>query len=430
MVADVTKNDYLRLAGVGSACLIVCFLINYLYFPVALTFPDEQRFLGSAADLVQSGEFRVGADRAWEMPGAAIFFAGAIYLFGADAAILPIRTAQSLLLVLQSALIAMIARRVFASWRVATIAAAITAFYPFLLYYQGLLLSETLFNTFFIAGMASLYWWRDRSSGARPRLDIALVLACAFFAAATLTKATLTILPPFLLACAALDRPSSWRRAIPVLLIASALYGLFLSPWWIRNYGIFHTFVPFATGSGANLYLGNNPSNARAGIDWGADVEPEVVRRINAIPDELARQREFVAAAVDYIARDPISFVQRLWLKLVRLWSIVPNAVEFNRGIYRTISALSFGPILALALIGAVRSRQRLAALAPIYLFIAYMTAVHVVTIASLRYRLPVEPFLILLAAEPLARIGDGLRAIARWLLRHPARLPDSANPS
>ena len=67
------------------------------------------------------------------------------------------------------------------------------------------------------------------------------------------------------------------------------------------------------------------------------------------------------------------------------------------------ITALSFGPILVLALISASSLRKLFRTLLPVYLLFAYLTAVHVVTIASLRYRLPLEPFLILLAAKQLS---------------------------
>jgi hypothetical protein len=46
----------------------------------------------------------------------------------------------------------------------------------------------------------------------------------------------------------------------------------------------------------------------------------------------------------------------------------------------------------------------------PLYLFIDYFTFVRVVTIASLRYRLPIEGLLIILAAEPLAALIDYIR--------------------
>jgi hypothetical protein len=41
---------------------------------------------------------------------------------------------------------------------------------------------------------------------------------------------------------------------------------------------------------------------------------------------------------------------------------------------------------------------------------IAYFTFVHVVTIASLRYRVPIEPFFLVLGADSLALAFERLR--------------------
>jgi 4-amino-4-deoxy-L-arabinose transferase-like glycosyltransferase len=402
----------LRLIFTLLICLVslsVCAAINFLYLPHATIFPDEQRYLGSAFRLAQTGEFWVGTDRAWEMPGTAIWFSIAVDPIGRDFSIIVIRTAQSLLLVLQSVLIGVTTQRIFADPQAAFIAAAITAFYPFFLFYQGLLLSETLFNTLLIAAFACLYWWRERGS----RIDGALVATCFCFAAATMTKATLTILPPLLLAIAAFHGPQRVRRASCIFVVSSLLYACFMSPWWLRNYGLFGTFVPFSTGAGINLYIGNNPNNPAVGVDWVTDVEPDVVSRINAIPDELARQRAFVAAAVEYIAADPVAFLERMGKKFLRFWNIVPNAPAFSSRAYQVISAASFGPILLMAIIGAIHRRSRWV-LMPIYALIVYFTIVHMVTIASLRYRLPLEPFIILLAAERLSRTRDWFSAPAR----------------
>ena len=406
------KPRTIYLVCVALGCLVAGLSIDFLYFPHSTVFPDEQRFLASAIRLAQTGEFWVGADRAWDMPGTAMFFAVGAHVFGPEAAVPAIRVAQSLLVVLQSALIGLTARRLSGDRRIAMVAATLAAFYPFFLFYQGLLLSETLFNTFLIAGVASLYWWRERGL----RLDIAMLATCACFAAAAMTKATLTVLPPLLLATAALQHPRGARQALRILVVASLAYALLLSPWWIRNHLVFGSFVPFATGSGANLYLGNNPANPHAGISWQTDVEPEVVARVNAIADERARQREYVDLAVDYIVRDPAAFLDRLGKKFIRFWNPVPNADAFNRGIYAVISAATFGPVLVFAIVGTARWRRRLGLLAPIYLLIGYFTIVHIVTIASLRYRLPLEPLLILLAAGPITQAIGLLSTVVRRL--------------
>ena len=55
--------------------------------------------------------------------------------------------------------------------------------------------------------------------------------------------------------------------------------------------------------------------------------------------------------------------------------------------------------------------------LAPLYMVIGYFTLVHMVSIASLRYRLPIEPLLIALAAGPIG-------ALVEWVRRHSSNRP------
>lgn len=390
------------------ACLLACIAVDLWYFPPGLVFPDEQRFLASAVKLAASGEFWVGADRAWEMPGTALFFAPAVWLFGPEHAVLPIRLMQAVLLAIQCGLIGAIVRKLVYDKKAAFIASFVAALYPFFLFYQGLLLSETLFNTLLLAALTALYGWRQRGA----RLDSFFVLTCLCFGAATLTKASLTLLPPFLIALTAWTTGAALRRVGLVLLAATCLYAACLSPWWIRNEALLGAFVPFTTSSAQNLYLGNNPANRHGGIDWSRDVGPEA-RRMLDIPDELERQRAFSAAARDYIATHPADVVRVAAKKFVRFWNIVPNAEEFG-GVYSVISALTFGPVLLFALIGMARQWRNWRAYAPLIVVIAYFTLLHTATIASLRYRLPIEPLLIVLAAEPLATL------LAR---RRPARI-------
>ena len=289
------------------------------------------------------------------------------------------------------------------------------AFYPFMLFYQGLLLSETLFNTFLVAAFASLYWWRERGF----RFDRVFFLTCLLFGLAALIKPTLMVVPPILIASLTLAI-RSFRLTLRVLVLASLAYAAVLAPWVARNYMLLHTFVPFTTGASENLYLGNNEKNTTAGINWMTDVDPEVVARLRAIPDEVERQRAFGAAAIEYIRDHPMVFVQRAGQKFVRFWNIVPNAPEYQGGLYRIVSAMSFGGVLILSVISIFVWRRRLLDFAPLLLLIAYFTVVHMITIASLRYRLPLEPFLILIAAGTVSAAAPSTARLikrARFLI-------------
>jgi hypothetical protein len=71
------------LPGLCIACLCACAAVDWIYFPATTVFPDEQRYVASALRLAQTGEFWVAGDRAWEMPGTALFYAAVVRAFGA-----------------------------------------------------------------------------------------------------------------------------------------------------------------------------------------------------------------------------------------------------------------------------------------------------------------------------------------------------------
>lgn len=201
-----------------------------------------------------------------------------------------------------------------------------------------------------------------------------------------------------------------WRHAGTVLLATSVAFAALMSPWWIRNYAVFDAFVPFSTSTSKNLYLGNNRNNPHVGVDWRTDAEPDVVARIDALPDERARQSAYSKAATDYIFAEPAEFLKRAALKFIRFWNVVPNAESYSGNFYRIVGVVSFGPVLLLVIICALSMWRRNGMLIPIYLLIGYFTLVHVVTISSLRYRLPIEPFLIALASFPIVRAIGAIR--------------------
>ena len=67
---------------------------------------------------------------------------------------------------------------------------------------------------------------------------------------------------------------------------------------------------------------------------------------------------------------------------------------------------LSFVPVALLALFYLLRWGWReLARIGPIVLFIGYLTGIHMVTIGSVRYRVPMEPFVMVFAAVAAARL-------------------------
>jgi hypothetical protein len=82
----------------------------------------------------------------------------------------------------------------------------------------------------------------------------------------------------------------------------------------------------------------------------------------------------------------------------------MPNATEFQSNWLRLILAVSYGPVMLLALLGAWRfaRRDRLCCLC--LLPAIYLTCLHVVFVSSIRYREPAMLPLIVLAGAALGR--------------------------
>jgi 4-amino-4-deoxy-L-arabinose transferase-like glycosyltransferase len=386
-----------------AICFLACTAVDLFYFSNGLIFSDEKRYFESAIRLATTGEFWVGNDRAWEMPGTAVLYSIPMWLFGPETAIRTIRFIQSILVVVQCAIVASIAGRIVQKNVATLVAAYITAIYPFFLFYQGLLLSETLFDTLLIASLASLYIWLEKGG----RIDASFTMTCVLFVGATLTKATLTMFPPFVMAASAWLAGKTARRSVAVLAAAFVLYSLLLLPWWVRNYEILGAFVPFTTSAAQNLYLGNNALNQDGGADWATDVDVDTVHRLREMPGEIERQREFSRLATSYMMEHPLTVTRVAIKKLARFWSPIPNTEQY-RGIYAIVSAATFGTVFGLALVGIFRLRRQWRLLVPILAVIGYFSLLHAVVIASIRYRLPLEPLLIVLAAEPIASILEG----------------------
>jgi 4-amino-4-deoxy-L-arabinose transferase-like glycosyltransferase len=410
------------LAGFAAFALIAYLVVDLRVFPLQTRFPDEQRFITEAINFAQSGEFRIGDNRAWEMPLTGVFY-GVLYaaVGSKPALIAAARCLQALMLIMMAWFAAGLARRLFRNRAAAPLAFVGVLVYPMFVAFQALLLSETMYMLLLTAAMWCLYWWADEPE----KISRLVVYACVM-AAATYIKASLTWLPLILPLLLVQPLPS-WRKAARVFAVTAGVYCACLSPWWVRNAQIFGQPVWFTTSASSNLYLGNNRANLSAGVDWNRDVEQPFATRNDRLT-ELERDRAYSARAIEYITAEPGRFVADMARKFFRFWNVFPNHESFQEGPYRLIIAVSYGPALLLALCAARIYRAQWRRLLPVYALFAYLTLVHTVTIASLRYRLPLEVFLVVFAAGALAHWlqrgappnGPDVKGLRHWPLKRP----------
>lgn len=302
--------------------------------------------------------------------------------------------------------VARITREITGDALAGLLAALLWAIYPFSIFYAVTGLSETFFVALLLLGFLAYQQGK-------------FTLGSLAMVAAILTRPAIELLTPILILTFALVvHRLSLGRALKHLGIFAAIYAVLTAPWWLHNYEKYGRFVRLNLGSGMVLYSGNYAGNVDGGgVNFSIDVPGYY-----DIQDLVERDRVLRDAAFRFIAENPRRFIELAGLKFMRIWRPWPYAAEYSSVFLSIVSAASFLPILLLSLVGAFWGARRYGVkLIPIGLFIGYTTAVHMVTIGSLRYRFPMEPFLVVLASAPLAWI-------VRYLLQPgaPAAAPES----
>jgi len=225
-----------------------------------------------------------------------------------------------------------------------------------------------------------------------------------------MANATLVLLLPFLL---------GWliyrTRLLARPAFALGVTILCCVPWTIRNYVVFGAFIPLRSVMGLQLWMGNNEqtqgrwAGALHPIDNSADREKYVHL------GEVAYMEEKKREALRFVIADPWREVGLIGKRFVVFWSggsQHPTDEFWETHFLRVRGLLLFSVLAALgALTGIVAlMRERSQYAFPAMIFpIVYPLAAYL-TLASARYRLPIDPVVLLLTAVAIKKWGPPWR--------------------
>jgi 4-amino-4-deoxy-L-arabinose transferase-like glycosyltransferase len=396
---------------------------------------DAGSYLTLASEIAHTGDYSLshepgsgaGGTRgpsAYFAPGYPYFLALVDLIDGHEtrrgAAVHPARVAQAGLGTITVALIGLVALELFGA-SPGLIALALAAVYPVAIGLAGTLVAENLLTPLVLA---AVYAGLRTRRAARARSAYAWVAGAGVLAGlATLTheNAVLIVLP--LIVAVWGCRPPSW--ATPALLIATA--ALAILPWTIRNAEVVHRLIPVSDETGITLvgtYNAASAANPGVPYKWrifyGIPGERALIRQAShltepAIGDKLQHQ------ALHYISKHPLSPLDVAYHNTFRMfelegafaWHASAAAISLPLSVARD-GVIGFWIVCLLALAGAFSQPVRAA---PKWLWaVPLLLALSVVPInvETPRFRAPIDPFLILLAAAALstamARISARLR--------------------
>ena len=292
---------------------------------------------------------------------------------------------------------------------VALVGMALAAVYPPLVTIGSAMLSEPLMITVMFGGVAAMLQHR------RSRLLRWALLAGVFAGIAALTRTNGGLVIP-ILAAGIWSRPLFSRASLVPLATFLATTALVLLPWTIRNARAFGEFIPVSTQSGltiAGTYNEVSQEDPAHPAAWRAPTMPpygELLRRDDL--DQAELENRFGSLALDYVREHPSYLLKVGYWNTVRLLGLAgpgvehPAAPETGMGTLTSDIDVYAFYLLALAALAAViagvaRGTPRFVWALPVFLGLSL-----VFVIAYMRYRLPIDPFLILLVAAGVVRLA------------------------
>lgn len=293
-----------------------------------------------------------------------------------------------------------------------------TACSPALAGLTPLLLTETPFAAAMIASL--IPWARlwTEQEGCRPWTALSAGVLAAL---ATYLRPTWLPVAPAYAVLLVLLKPRRAARWCEALLVLSGLTAA-LFPWAWRNYHVTGHWVITTLWVGPSLYDGLRP-----GANGDSDMRFFEADRLLDQMSEYEMDREYRRRAWAFVAAEPWATCILAAKKALRYWSIIPNAPQLQNvwlacGLALTTVPLYVGAVLGLFAHG---NNWRLCVLTagPVLFF----AAVHMVFVGSIRYRLPAEYVLWILAVSGFLALWQRGRGLGRQTAAPPPACPPAA---
>jgi len=311
--------------------------------------------------------------------------------------------------------------------RIALVAGILAALYSGLYIYDGWLYSESLYTCLFVGFSYTLFLYQ-RTAQRRWIIISGSALGCM-----ALTRPNGLFFLGLLVIWAGIVGKTtilSWsvasKGALAIMLIALIL----VVPWTLRNYHYTGAFIPVATGSGVVLAGAYNDTVLTSTHDRGMWVSPGNVRPQIHYPPHHCCDTKGDAAENAYVANwiehHLSAMPYLLGLHLLNMWKpYTPEAgLPVNQFPDRAASQLVWNmmlytaiPVFLLAALGLLVTWKRWANLLIIYLGILFTVAQCIIYYGSSRFRSPIEPLLVILAAGAIWWLTQPDPGTLRWWL-------------
>jgi 4-amino-4-deoxy-L-arabinose transferase-like glycosyltransferase len=404
------------------------------------SYPGDRRWLFNPANPDERTDPNGYYATAWEEP-VPVFLLGTFFRLLGDYGRLAMTLANALFFAATLVVVYHLGRRITGPW-LGLVSAALLVMIPTVHSLVKVYLGGSVLAGLLVSVCALLLLWFMEHASLRRSLLLGGVIGLAMLAHAP----TIAFLPVAVIVALASQGPLTWRAwRIAGVIVGAALF--VVSPWAVRNYATFGELVLVKNGAGLMTYIGNRalaetiePSlvdhDAPFKPPWKSEHLLDAVRRTDVTqnmvdlldysentvralaPDRYAesneaqRDKRFMAAALDFMVRHPLTTLQLAAVKAARF--LYPS----DLGWFARFPATLLGLLAVLGVASNLRDR-RVTALG--LMAVAY-AGVYVVTFPFFyRYRYPIEPVLAVLGGLAVIVLAQLVWQLRARLFRAPA---------
>ncbi len=346
---------------------------------------------------------------AWMTPVYPYLVAGVFKLFGiyTKASAIVLLSLNAMMSALACVLVFLIARISFGD-RVAKWSGWAWAFCPYAIYFPVERIWETWLATLVLCLIFLITLNLENENKFRKWALFGLLWGLA-----ALTSPALLSVLPFLAAWVIYRRQRHGQPWFAVNAVAAIVFIAVISPWFIRNYKVFHRFIPFRDNMGIVLRLGTKGSTSYWGPyelgPWHNQQEWNEFKQLGELAyfDKKKQQAlEFIHAHPGWYALATLRRAIYMW---TGYWSL--DRAYLSQEPLDPPNILFCTTLTVLALLGLRRAlRMDWSSTLPYALVLFSFPLIYYITSPEVYYRRPIDPFFVILAVVAVLEIKTKIK--------------------
>ena len=382
---------------------------------------DEVVYNVIAHNILERGEFSVapGELTSHRAPLYPLFLAAVYKVFGAQS--YPVaRILNALFGAMICGLVYSIGKRIFGD-EVGVLGSLVASLDPFLIYYSYLLWTETLF---ILSTLILVFFFLRMEKD--PSTKNFLLGGC-LIAFSSLIRPESILLPPFLFLWGLIRLPQRPREVFAKTVVMILAMLAVMSPWIVRNSLLQKKVILTTTEGGYIFWQINNqetldiPAIRGFWYSWpGVPNVPHTTKpdikadpRFKGLKTEAEIDSRCWELGLSFVKENLRSMPRYIYYKMKRFFMVKPFFDFWPRS-YVLVSQLWYTFLLSFFLLGVVIALIRRTNLTLIAIFFAAFFTKAIIFHINFRYRLQVEPFMILFAS--LTAVTLLSRILHRWI--------------